>query len=197
MTICVTIGKYEPNVNDIYADEVLEQLDNLYGIHHDFDHIQDLFGRRLQYDIYPKLNENEYKMIWNEKELKVFFEENALHLSQNIDSGKKFDGLILIISSHGIPDYIVSSDYKLYSRLAIQRTFSFYPILRTIPRLIIFDTVNKKKEEKNGKDIEDDKKENDDIPNIEITDNIQNKVTEIKEEEKGDIPTNISKIVDE
>merc|ERR1712130_335890 len=54
-----------------------------------------------------------------------------------------FDGLILIISSHGIPDYIVTSDYKLYSRLAIQRTFSFYPILRTIPRFILFDIEEK------------------------------------------------------
>merc|ERR1712228_1153672 len=45
----------------------------------------------------------------------------------------------LIISSHGIPDYIVTSDYKLYSRLAVQRTFSFYANIRTIPRLILFD----------------------------------------------------------
>merc|ERR1712228_133913 len=138
LRLCVTIGKYDPS-DDWRQNEIDNQLDNLYGIHHDFDHIQDLFGNRLQYEMYPKLIENEYKMIWNEKQLKAFFESNALYLSQNIDVGKKFDALILIISSHGIPDYIVTSDYKLYSRLAIQRTFSFYANIRTIPRFILFD----------------------------------------------------------
>merc|ERR1712228_535059 len=138
LRLCVTIGKYDPS-DDWRQNEIGNQLDNLYGIHHDFDHIQDLFAHRLQYEMFPKLVENEYKMIWNEQQLKAFLEEKALYLSQNIDVGKKFDGLILIISSHGIPDYIVTSDYKLYSRLAIQRTFSFHAISRTIPRFILFD----------------------------------------------------------
>merc|ERR1712228_784778 len=79
LTLCVTIGKYDPS-NDWRQNEVIEQLDNLYGIHHDFDHIQDLFAHRLQYEMYPKLNENEYKMIWNEQQLKAFLEEKAWDL---------------------------------------------------------------------------------------------------------------------
>merc|ERR1712228_961046 len=151
LTICVTIGKYKKSENES-LNEVEEEMEDLDGIEHDFDHIQDLFANRLQYEMYPKLVENEYKMVWNEQQLKAFFESKALYLSQNIDVGKKFDGLVLIISSHGIPDYIVTSDYKLYSKLAIQRTFALHAISRTIPRFILFDTVKKKKEEKNNED---------------------------------------------
>merc|ERR1712228_807931 len=143
LTLSVTIGHYTPSSNQ-RQNEIDDELEDLDGIEHDFDHIQDLFAHRLQYEMYPKLVENEYKMIWNEKQLKAFFESKALYLSKNIDNGKKFDALILIISSHGIPDYIFTSDYKLYSRLAIQRTFSFYPILRTIPRFILFDIAKQK-----------------------------------------------------
>merc|ERR1712228_796324 len=138
LVLSVTIGKYEKSENN-RLNEIDEEMQDLDGIEHDFDHIQDVFAHRLQYEMYPKLVENEYKMVWNEQQLKAFFESKALYLSQNIDVCKKFDGLVLIISSHGIPDYIVTSDYKLYSKLAIQRTFSFYPILRTIPRFILFD----------------------------------------------------------
>jgi len=50
-----------------------------------------------------------------------------------------YDGLILIISCHGVPGYLCMSDYQLYSKLAIHRTFSFFANCRTIPRFVLFD----------------------------------------------------------
>merc|ERR1712228_183852 len=72
LTLCVTIGKYKKSENN-RLNEVDDELEDLDGIEHDFDHIQDLFAHRLHYEMYPKLVENEYKMIWTEKQLKEFF----------------------------------------------------------------------------------------------------------------------------
>merc|ERR1712228_272807 len=85
LTISVTIGHYTPSSNQ-RQNEIDDELEDLDGIEHDFDHIQDLFVHRLQYEMYPKLFENEYKMIWNEQQLKAFFESKALYLSKNIDN---------------------------------------------------------------------------------------------------------------
>merc|ERR1712228_479619 len=198
LVLNVTIGKYQKSEND-RLNEIDEEMQDLEGIEHDFDHIQDLFAHRLQYEMYPKLNENEYKMIWNEQQLKMFLEEKAWDLSQNIDSGKKYDGLILVISSHGIPDYIVTSDYKLYSKLAIQRTFSFYPILRIIPRFILFDTVQKKKEENEAEDEDDieqdDEKQIEEIDQFESTNDVIDAI-DGKEEENDEMAQDIDKRVD-
>ena len=63
--------------------------------------------------------------------------EQAKILEDNIDI---YDGLIVIISSHGIKDRIVSSDYGEISTTALHRIFSDdYPKSRTIPRLFIYD----------------------------------------------------------
>merc|ERR1712228_940423 len=88
----------------------------------------------------------------------------------------------LIISSHGIPDYIVTSDYKLYSRLAIQRTSSFYAILRTIPRLILFDCCSGKQSKGIAPTIVDVKKEDDEKKEMDKnlkTNNLDKKIDEI------------------
>merc|ERR1712232_623314 len=60
-------------------------------------------------------------------------------MGDNIESGKQYDCLVSIISCHGIPDYLLTSDHRKYSKLAIQRTFSFWPELREIPRFILYD----------------------------------------------------------
>jgi len=76
---------------------------------------------------------------WTHQELKIFFESNAKYLSENIKSGKHYDGLIVVISCHGMEHHIVTSNQNLYSRLAIFRTFAWFPVLREIPRFFLFD----------------------------------------------------------
>ena len=52
----------------------------------------------------------------------------------------KHDGLVVIISSHGIQDYIITSDYKQINKDTIHRIFSVdHPTLRDIPGIFIYD----------------------------------------------------------
>ena len=92
-----------------YDDEASEPdingyLKDLYGIHTDIDHMVHLFGKVLNYDIYPKydIEEESMKLKWTEKELKDFLCERAQYLEDNILDKKKYDGLIVITSCHGI-----------------------------------------------------------------------------------------------
>merc|ERR1711933_693953 len=81
----------------------------------------------------------EIQTTWNEQSLKSFLEEKARFLSENIGRGRCYDGLILVISCHGISGFLCTSDYRLYSKFAIHRTFSMFAILREIPRFILYD----------------------------------------------------------
>ena len=57
-----------------------------------------------------------------------------------------YDGLVVLISCHGIKDYIVTSDYKRIDKNAIHRIFSAdYPQNRTIPRLFFYVVTDKMK----------------------------------------------------
>merc|ERR1712228_781227 len=122
----------------------------------DVIHMTDLFQTKLGYDVYPKIEANEPCIKWKQNDMKTFLESSATFLSENIRSGAMYDSLICIISCHGIPDYLLTSDYKMYSKLAVQRTLSFFAVLREIPRFILFDccqgvdsrSTKQKKEEK-------------------------------------------------
>merc|ERR1719203_873813 len=99
-----------------------------------------LFGERMGYDVYPKIGQNgRVRIVWNIDDLREFLEDRAKYLRDNIDAGNKYDSLVLIISCHGIPGYLMTSDYRKYSKLAVQRTFAFDARLRTIPRFILYD----------------------------------------------------------
>merc|ERR1712228_674796 len=103
-------------------------------------HMMELFGHRLNYDIFPIIqNGDEPKIFWPESELKDFLEERAVYLSNNVGKGLFYDSLVVIVSGHGVPRYICTSDYRLYSKLAIHRTFSYHANLRDIPRFVLYD----------------------------------------------------------
>jgi len=68
-----------------------------------------------------------------------FLEARARFLVKNIKSGRHYDSLVLVVSCHGLPGYIATSDYKKYCKVAIHRTFSYHAVLRTIPRIVLFD----------------------------------------------------------
>eukprot|EP01084_Bolivina_argentea_P199140 340821_1 len=79
-------------------------------------------------------------MRWTEMELKTFLEAKANYFENNIENGKYYDGLVLIISSHGIPNYLCTSDYKRFSKRVVDRTFSLgHPKSRKYPRFILYD----------------------------------------------------------
>merc|ERR1712228_899778 len=103
-------------------------------------HMMELFGHRLNYDIFPIIqNGDEPKIFWPESELKDFLEERAVYLSNNVGKGLFYDSLVVIVSGHGVPRYICTSDYRLYSKLAIHRTFSYHANLRDIPRFVLYN----------------------------------------------------------
>merc|ERR1712087_942875 len=133
------MGKYVMPQNE-GDNEVNGEMENLNGIEHDVTNMHLLFGDRLNYAVWPKIKDGQHPVVyWTEENLKKFFEKAARHLSNNIVRGKYFDGLVCIISCHGIPRFICTSDYKLYSKVAIHRTLSQYVNLRGIPRLFLFD----------------------------------------------------------
>merc|ERR1712228_1082655 len=126
-------------------------------------HMMELFGHRLNYDIFPIIqNGDEPKIFWPESELKDFLEERAVYLSNNVGKGLFYDSLVVIISGHGIPRYVCTSDYRCYSKVAIHRTFSVHANLRNIPRFILYDCCqgnNSKEEEKEEEEIKSDEQE--------------------------------------
>ena len=62
--------------------------------------------------------------------------ELEYNLSNEHVQENKYDGLMVIISCHGIKGYIVSSNYKKISKEAIHRIFSGKkPMSREIPRI--------------------------------------------------------------
>merc|ERR1711920_586676 len=141
LVLNLAIGKYDLPQNE--EDNELPgkaRMNDLDGIEHDVRNMHMLFGDRLNYDVWPKMMDGDIPIVrWTEETLKQFFEKAARYLSINIGRGKCFDGLICIISCHGIPRFICTSDYKLYSKVAIHRTLSQYVNLRGIPRLFLFD----------------------------------------------------------
>eukprot|EP01084_Bolivina_argentea_P076461 138579_1 len=140
--IIVGIGEYDdtmfgsnPHINGY--------LNDLGGIDKDIENMIKLFHDELNFDIYPEeyldciKNGYDPKQCWTEEQLKNFLEDRAKYLSDNID---KYDGLIVVISSHGVAGNVCTSDYKTFSKIAIHRIFTAsYPNTRLIPRLFIID----------------------------------------------------------
>merc|ERR1712232_370523 len=139
MVLLITIGKY--SVGNELEFEIDGYLNDLIGIENDIMNMVTLFGDDgFGYDIYPKYDlAANIQTTWTEQQMKDFLEDRALFLSNNIGKGKRYDSLILIVSAHGIPQYVMTSDGKKFSKVAIHRTFSYFANLRTIPRMILFD----------------------------------------------------------
>ena len=124
-------------------------MTDLDGIRVDIDKIIEVFGRnKLNYTIYPNYydqNGNNHKAYWTENELVQFLKEKAEKLSNNLemnelDSLNRYDALLVIISCHGMERYVLTSDHKKVSKIAIHRIFSGqYPLSRKIPRCFVFD----------------------------------------------------------
>eukprot|EP01084_Bolivina_argentea_P261195 441297_1 len=138
--ILICIGEYDDIVSDAEIDGYLSNLDN----QQDAENMLKLFHDKLNYDVFPyniDTDGNRYfESNWKANDLTEFLEEKANYLEANINDGKRYDGLIVIISCHGIDQYICTSEYKKYSKSAIHRIFSWkHPLTRSIARFFLYD----------------------------------------------------------
>ena len=147
MVIPIAIGHYDKNPINRSISENLRDLD---GVRIDIDDTINLFGQKgLRYDIFPTeyhgQDKYSYKSYWDESELLDFLKKKADDLEQNLqknDEGSpdRYDGLLVMISCHGLEGHIITSDYQCMSKTAIHRIFSGNkPSSRKIPRLFLFD----------------------------------------------------------
>ena len=127
LIIPIAIGFYD---DDPIDPEIDGDLSDLSGVRIDIDNIVKLFGvNGLNYEISPNYyldNINTYKAQWTEQELIQFLRQQATALEYNLvnEEDNKYDGLIVMISCHGIEGYILTSDYKKISKSAVHRIFS-------------------------------------------------------------------------
>ena len=139
LIISIAIGKYDkvPTDSEIRGDGMFP---NLIGIENDIKNIYKLFRRSLRYKIFPKYNiKTEIKTCWTKQEIIDLLKKSGKYLDENVKNGKH-DGLVVVVSSHGIQDHIVTSDYKKINKDTIHRIFSVdFPSLRHIPGIFIYD----------------------------------------------------------
>eukprot|EP01083_Nonionella_stella_P228042 808502_1 len=131
LVLFVGISQYDEAPTNPQVDGFFRSLD---GIDVDARNVNHLFGDQLNYQVFS----NESQLKWNLKEFMQFLTEKADLLESGI--GTVYDGLVVILSCHGITDYIVTSDYKAVKKSTVHRLFSAHkPKNRQIPRLFIFD----------------------------------------------------------
>ena len=136
MVLLIAISDYDDDIEKEDRD-IHGYLPNLHGLDHDVNNMMELFGDELNFDVFPAPNQ-QYE--WTQNDLKCFLEEKAEYLDNNIVSGRCYDGLVVIVSSHGVPYKVCTSDYKTFSKVAIHRMFSLgRQHSRTIPRFFLFD----------------------------------------------------------
>eukprot|EP01084_Bolivina_argentea_P284903 488410_1 len=117
------------------------EVQDLNGVEFDVLNVIKLFKELLNYQCFPKYEEYPKlygnSITWTKKQLMDLLTRRAIHLNENI---KRYDGLLVVISSHGWNQQIITSDYKLLSKKDIHRVFSVqYPAIREIPRFFIYD----------------------------------------------------------
>eukprot|EP01083_Nonionella_stella_P276802 940870_1 len=131
MVIFVGIAVYEERPDD---PQVEGHFRDLGGIDVDSRHVTELFGDKLNYDVFPK----QLKVQWTLNEMMEFLKDKADSLESNVNT--VYDGLLVVLSCHGVTDNVVTSDYQTIKKSAIHRLFtSDKPENRQIPRLFIYD----------------------------------------------------------
>ena len=89
------------------------------------------------------------KFSWTKDEILEFVKHDIPRAFFDENGDARFDGLIFSISSHGMGNNVISSDYKKVSRTMIHRLISDrYPEIREIPRIFMFDACDGAKERK-------------------------------------------------
>ena len=135
LVIMIPIGEYDKRLG--YID---------LPVKNDMLNVMKLFGEQLGYDVYPQYNRTDLKkqngnvkLHWTKNEVINLLTDRAQFLRQNLDV---HDGLVLMMSCHGMNGSIISSDGHQIPKLFIHRIFSMdgnMAGVRNIPRLFVFD----------------------------------------------------------
>ena len=108
------------------------------------DHAYQLFARKLKYDVFPDYSLTDatsHNVRWARDQLAEFLDAKAAELEQSIRRGDadSYDGLVVLISGHGLKSHVCCSDYKVITKTDVHRIFSKRPLNRTVPRAFVFD----------------------------------------------------------
>ena len=134
MIISIGIGEYGPRPLDAEAPGYFTNL----PVGTDVENLRNL----SDYLHYPFMTVND-KLSWNKDEVMEFLDKIIREYFLDEGGVPRYDGLIVAISSHGVGNNIVSSDYKLINRTDIHRSISDkYPQIRVIPRIFLFDACD-------------------------------------------------------
>eukprot|EP01084_Bolivina_argentea_P000076 144_1 len=124
---------------DEVEPEIDGELRDLDAVSHDMENMKQLFSS-LNYTVMTNKNKRE----WNSKEIKQFLEKDVVEELINDDKG--YDGLIVTVSSHGLRDNIITSQYEMVDKTAMHRLVSQYRndgkhrMIRDMPRIFLFDS---------------------------------------------------------
>eukprot|EP01084_Bolivina_argentea_P093945 168915_1 len=139
LVVLIGIGIYDDEADKPEIDGYLRDLDG--GISVDIATAIELFRDTFNYKVHSNHKNRIEKLEWNRDELLEFL----TRMSADLDS-VSYDGLIVLISAHGIHQHILTSDYKKVGKTDIHRIFSRSGQSRDIPRMFIFDCCSGDKE---------------------------------------------------
>merc|ERR1712129_568240 len=155
MVVTVAIGEYDEHISN--EDFVYEPLNDLTpGIQNDIVNLNNLLHDRLDYTVFPVMASVEgIKVRWTKAEFIALIDAKAKEFANNLydaDANKNgFDALFVSISSHGIDQQIITSDYGMVSKKDIYRRFAdSYPASRQLPRVVLFDCCEGSKAKAKG-----------------------------------------------
>eukprot|EP01084_Bolivina_argentea_P268075 455232_1 len=144
MCLLLGVGNYDESVPEAEFEGYVDDLEVDIDIHN----LSNLFKNKLNYHVLPKYKQFP-KLFWTRDEIIQFLQQKAEHFANNVISNKEnkakqnYDGLIAVISGHGIEDQLITSDYKLITKNVIHRIFSsYYPASREVPRIFIYDSCD-------------------------------------------------------
>ena len=134
LIVSIGIGKYGPRCPEanvsIFCPDLLVEAD--------VENLKKL-SEFLHYDFLTA----EDKLSWTKDEVMEFLVEDVGAHFFDEKGYALYDGLIVAISSHGMHQSIISSDYQMISRTDIHRCISEkYPQIRKIPRIFLFDACD-------------------------------------------------------
>merc|ERR1712204_97520 len=155
MVITVAIGDYDEEISN--EDFVYEPLNDLTpGIQNDIVNLNKLLHVRLDYTVCPVMGSvDAIQVRWTKAEFMALIDAKAKEFANNLydaDANKNgFDALFVSISSHGIDQQIITSDYGMVSKKDIYRRFTdSYPASRQLPRVFLFDCCEGSKAKAKG-----------------------------------------------
>ena len=146
LIVSIAIGEYE---TDPENPDIAGSLSKL-PVEADVENLRK-FAEFLNYQFLTVGN----KYSWTKEEVMNFLRNDVC--TQLLDDGGnvQFDGLMVCISSHGLHDCVLSSDYKKMSRTRIHRCISEnYPELREIPRIFVFDACGGTRDRRESSEIQ-------------------------------------------